>query len=239
MIQVTQQDISTLKSQGYTDQQIQQAIKEVKAEERMYYNQAVQKANDPRTQSQRSSFETAPDENMIKWQLELNDILEKAEHILRGDKPVFQDGQVIWQKNPEPEKNPLNEYGVQKVMRILSMYINRNTILSDYEQDEINYKVFDFGREINDLFFKKYEEMGMDTDEKRKEYPMLIREIVDVVHSAYKRALLGGERESLRTARHVTQSTQNPTYPTQMVMPQTQQTRGLLNPMRYVMGKYK
>jgi hypothetical protein len=158
-------------------------------------------------------------------------------------------------------------------------------------------KVLDFGRELNDLFFMKYEEMGLTvtfeqafqrlfetqdklifsndkqkikvaiktrngmyqflelsdeqtTDielerqklalEKRKNYPMLIREIVDIIHSAYKRALEGGERRSLREARSVTQT--EPLYQGGLTINTgggQQKTRGLLNPARYFFGKNK
>ena len=146
---------------------------------------------------------------------------------------------MMWMPNKNPKDNILNEYGVQEIMRILSMYLNRNTILSDYEATEINLKVPDFGRELNDLFFMKYEEMGLIGLEKRKNYPMLLREMVDIVHSSYKRALNGGEKRSLREARSITQTEAiagGVTVNNQQTQPQT---RGILNPMRYVAGKYK
>jgi len=168
----------------------------------------------------------------------LNDILERAEHILRGDVPTFRDGHIIWSKNPQPEKNTLNEYGVQETMKVLSMYINRNTILSDFTQKEINLKVFDFGREINNLYFMRYEDFGMTSEEKRKGYPMLTREIIDIVHSAFKRALNGGERRSLREMISVNQNSQlGSTVP---LNPQgiARKERGLLNPLRIIKGNY-
>ena len=144
-------------------------------------------------------------------------------------------------------------------MNIMSFYLNRNTILSNYDTETINWKVYDFGLELSDLIFNRYEEMMMTTtfekefkriysrnlieyknssygilvkvngkkkmvpisekmvaivnkrlDEhllgKMKMYPMIVRELVDSVHSAYLRAWRGLERDSLRTARTVTQS---------------------------------
>ena len=41
---------------------------------------------------------------------------------------------------------------------------------------------------------------------KMKMYPMICRELIDSVHSAYLRAWKGGERQSLREARTVTQT---------------------------------
>ena len=123
------------------------------------------------------------------------------------------------------------------------MYLNRNTILSNYSEDVINEKMMDFGYEITDLFFLKYESMGLDNIEKRKLYPMLVRQLIDTVHSSYLRALHGGERESLREARHITQSDNIAPYGQGGVVnvnasPQPRE-RGVLNPMRYFMGRHK
>jgi len=247
MQQLTTQDIQDLKKQGFSDQEIAEALQEIELENLQKSQRSVQQRGrqDPRQFSQQSAFATARDDNLIRWQLELNDILERAEHILRGDQPKFKDGHLIWEKNPHPEDNPLNEYGVQELMKILSMYINRNTILSDYDRDEINYKVFDFGRRINNLIFMRYEELGMDTEHKRKHFETIVGQITDIVHSAYKRALHGGERRSLREMISVSQNTQT----SGMITPSgvtvnagqgmTPQSRGLLNPLRYLVGKYK
>ena len=132
----------------------------------------------------------------------------------------------------------LNDFGVSEIMRILSNYINRNTILSNYYEDTIKEKLYDLGNDLSDLIYLKYERMGLKDIEKRKLYAIIVREMVDIVHSAYLRALNGGERESLREARQVSQN--------ETVMPQgvnvyaggQQRERGLLNPMRYIKGKY-
>jgi hypothetical protein len=294
---LTQTDMQELMQEGYSMAEIQDAVREVEQEELQQSYNATTTRYDPRMYAQQSPFMQSGTDNLIKWQLELDNILERAEHILRGDKLVTEAGHLIWKKQDNPVKEILNDYGVQEVMRVLSMYLNRNTILSDYEAEEIMEKVLDFGRELNDLFFMKYEEMGLTvtfeqafqrlfetqdklifsndkqkikvaiktrngmyqflelsdeqtTDielerqklalEKRKNYPMLIREIVDIIHSAYKRALEGGERRSLREARSVTQT--EPLYQGGLTINTgggQQKTRGLLNPARYFFGKNK
>jgi hypothetical protein len=226
-----------LKREGYSEQEIGEAVKEIQVEET---TGVPQQRPDPRMFAQHSAFAPQFQDNLIKWQLELDNILERCEHILRGDKLLFEEGNLIWKSNTNPKDNILNDYGVQEIMRILSMYLNRNTILSDYDDTEIREKVLDFGRELNDLFFMKYEEMGLVGLEKRKNYPMLLREIVDIVHSAYKRALHGGEKRSLREARQITQTEQIAGGVTVNAGSQMQpHPRGFLNPMRYVAGKYK
>lgn len=243
-IRLTYSDIEDLKKQGYNESEIRQAVNELEQEELQSSYAGVQnkKTSDPRQHSQMSAFATRQDDNIVRWQLELNDILERAEHILRGDIPSFQDGHIIWERNPHPETNPLNDLGVQEVMKILAMYVNRNTILSDYKNDEINIKVYDFGREVNNLIFMRDYEFGLTDQEKRKNYPIIVREIVDIVHSAYKRALDGAEKRSLREMITVSQATSTSAQLGNGVTINNQgqpaKERGLLNPMRYVKGKY-
>ncbi len=230
MVELSQNDIGDLKAEGYTDQQIQDALKEVAVEE---------KTKMPMNQSFQSRFQYNPSDNLIKWQLEVNDILEKAEHILREDQVSIKNGELQWTNHPNPKQRIFTDYGVQEVLRCLSMYVNRNTILADYDPEEIKEKVFDFGIELNNLIFMKYEDFGLTTIEKRKNYPMLVRELIDMVHSTYTRAKYGRERDSLRTARQIAQ--------TEQIMPanfnvntgQTMKERGVVNPLRYIGSKYK
>lgn len=234
-----------LKAEGYSEKEIAEAMDEVSKEQalKQQYQGAKQSNVDPKSLSQQSMFSYNPNDNMIKWQLELNEILERIEHVLRGDQVKYEGGQTIWVKIPEDHPDRLlNNLGVQEVLRILSMYLNRNTILGNYTDEEVNDKVFDFGDRLNTLFYTKYEKIGLNTIEKRKNFEMLWGMLVDVVHSAYSRAIGGQERSSLREARQLQQMEQ-------VNAPNTinvnnaggagVRSRGLLNPMRYIVGKYK
>jgi len=240
---ISPNDRSELIAKGFSDQEINKALQELDTEEmQKSYDQTQQsKTLDPRKNSQHSAFTTRQDQDIVKYQLELNDILERAEHILRGDVPKFKSGHLIWEETKNPEDNTLNEKGIQELMKNLAMYINRNTILADYGDEEINLKVYDFGKALNRLIFMKAEEFGINTEEKRKNYPMLVLQIKDMVHSAYARAKDGGERRSLREMIQIQQSTNTQGFQQggmQGGMPM-QRPRGVLNPMRYVMGRYK
>ena len=243
-IRLSSNDIKDLKKQGYSEGEIQQALGEIEKEELSgtYNDVQGQRGQDPRQNSQISSFSTKTEDNIVRWQLELNDILERTEHILRGDVPTFKDGHIIWEKNKTPENNPLNETGVQEIMKILALYVNRNKVLSDYTNKEINFKVFDFGRALNNLIFMRDLEFGMDTEEKRKNYEILVTELKDIIHDTYKRALDGAEKRSLREMINVTQATNTSNqigggYGVNQ-QGQVAKERGILNPMRYVKNKY-
>ena len=199
------------------------------------YDEAI-RDRDTQISKQSSAFSRDEDDNLVKWQLELDNIMERIDHLLRGHKFMVVNGQNKWVDPPEGE-GLFNDYGVNEILRILSLYLNRNTILSNYESEMVEMKVYDFGIEVNDLILNKYESMGLTNYEKMVLYPMIVRELIDVVHSAYLRALKGGERESLREARTVNQTI--PLSSPVGLQPQQRAERGFLNPLRYVIGKQK
>lgn len=236
-VNLSESDIADLKKQGYSEQEIAKAIGEIERDE-LSESSGGQRA-DPRSSSQTSAFSTGRMDDIARYQLELNDLLEQTEHILKGDIVVWQDGMKLWMANPKPEKNPLNTEGIRKIMLDLQNYINRHIVLGDYEEDDINTIMKDYGKKVNDLIFMKYEEMGMDTEEKRQEYASIVMNIVNLVYGSYARAKDGGERRSLREMISIQGNYQGGMAGNNGMM-QTQQpkTRGLLNPMRYVAGKY-
>lgn len=284
-----QAEIDKYKSQGFSENDIMQAIQELVQESKQKqpiqnnesvlqqsYAQAVQRQQQDVRQFASNTLISGQglNQNLVQWQLELDSILERVEHMLRGDMPKFVNGSMIFVSPDTSEQKIFTNFGVAEVMRILSMYLNRNTILSNYDEPTINWKVYDFGNEVADLIFLKYEvmfatmtyeeckeklgwgnipwnqlsqeqllflekEKRTQALEKRKLYPMIVRELVDVVHSSYLRALNGEERRSLHEARQVSQSeTITPGVQFNMNGQPVMKERSLLNPARYIRGKY-
>ena len=145
--------------------------------------------------------------NLIVWQLELDNILERIEHLLRGD-VITDDGEGGFSYTPPKDKRlvVLNEYGVQLIMNFISFYLNRNTILSNYKEERVYHILHDLGHELGDLVYINYETMGLDTVEKKSRSSMIIMNILHMIESSYNRAIHGEERDSLRKARIVTQT---------------------------------
>jgi len=103
-------------------------------------------------------------------------------------------------------KKPLNDYGVSELMRIMSMYITKETFLSYYDEDRINEILGDLGDSLNNFLYCNYEKMGMDTKFKESKYALLVINLLHAVESCYRRALEGAEQENLRTRAIVTQN---------------------------------
>jgi len=183
--------------------------------------------------TQMSMFGVPSEDNLIRWQLDLREDLDKIYHLLKGHVLKEDDqGNTVYVDPPTDDLKPFNEFGTQLIMNIMSFYLNRNTLLSNYDETTINWKVLDFGREISDLILCRYWEMGMDTPDKIKMFPMIVRELVDTVHSCFLRALDSGERDSLRTARTINQH-ENIGMPS-MSMQQNQKKFSVFKPSTWI-----
>lgn len=154
-----------------------------------------------------SMFAQQGETNLIEYQLELDNILERVENLLRGKiLKVDGEGQFFYEDPTDESLKPFNEFGVQFIMNFISFYLNRNTILSNYDQPRINKIMYDLGYELGDQVHLNSRKMGLDTPQKKQRYPLIVLQIVHMIESVYQRALNGEERESLRTARTVMQS---------------------------------
>lgn len=166
-----------------------------------------QKGSDIQSHVAGTIFNQNQDANLIVFQLELDNILERIEHLLRGDILEEDDEGNVKYKTPEDtDLIVLNDYGVKLIMNIISFYLNRNTILSNHKEARIFEILHVLGHELADLIYESYEKMGLDTDYKRARYTMIVMNILHTIENAYNRSLHAGERESLRSARVVTQT---------------------------------
>jgi len=151
-------------------------------------------------------FDKEENQNLVKWQLDIQEELERIEHLLRGHIPGYDDkGNEVWKESPI-EEQVFNDRGVREILKILTWYLNKNFVLSNFSEEQIDQRVLQFANTLTDFIFINYEDFGLDTKEKMKHFPMVIMNIVNTVEASYNRALNGGERESLRTARTVNQT---------------------------------
>lgn len=163
-----------------------------------------------------SMFNREDQENLVKWQLDIKDELVRIEHLLRKHIPqIDKDGNVYYQK-PKHEDTLFNETGVNEILNLLAWYLNKNIILSNFDEKTINKRCSQFAQFLKDFIYNNYQRFGLDSKEKIKHYPIVVMNIVNTVEAAYNRALNGGERNSLRSARMVTQTEPLNQYNNQM-----------------------
>ncbi len=124
-------------------------------------NSAQANANLAQTQHSQQAVELQHQEqSMIKDQLDLTEELERINNLLRGN--VLKDdgyGKISWVTPDDPEMEVLSEYGIHLIMNTITFYINKNTLLSNYDEQTINNKMEDFASDLADTIFMEYEKV--------------------------------------------------------------------------------
>lgn len=145
-------------------------------------------------------------QNLVEWQLDFKPELESIERSLRNDILVRdKNGEEHWAPNPKKEMVLLNDQGVNDVLKKIILLINKNKVLSNYGEDQISQRVRAISHAIRELIYLNYEHYGMDNDYKWNCYYSLVVDLNDMIESAYRRAINGGERKDLNQARVVEQ----------------------------------
>lgn len=97
--------------------------------------------------------------NLVEYQLDLKEELDRIFHLLSGHIVERKDGKEYWAEPNDDRLKIFSDNGVKQIMNIIQFYVNKNTLLSFYDAETINWKVRDFGNELNDLILCRYEVM--------------------------------------------------------------------------------
>lgn len=156
-------------------------------------------------------FDDDERDDLTRFQVDLSKTKADISHWLNGDMPEEDDkGKVRWIKNTEDKYRVLNKFGVREVMRLVNMYLTKDVILSNLSEERINQISGTIGEEINDLFFTKYDEIGLDTDSRLKNYSSIVITITHIIYITLMRAKDGKERQGITENRIVQQTEISP-----------------------------
>ena len=154
-----------------------------------------------------SNYQGQEDKNLIEFQLDTSEMLSKIEHFLKGDYvSVDKDGNEVWKVEKDDKLVLFNKYGVNSIMLIIGNYIDKNTMLSNYDEMRINEILADLGEELAKFIYCNYEKMGMDTEFKKTRFELTVITILHSIESAYRRAMGGTTMRELNSSRIFTQS---------------------------------
>jgi len=90
-------------------------------------------------------------------QLDVEVIKEDIYHLLRQDTKEPQKGKFVWVDLKNQKQRTLSDWGVDRIMQIIHFYINKNTLLSNFNEEQINRLMLKFIKELNDLILLKYQ----------------------------------------------------------------------------------
>lgn len=122
-------------------------------------NEQIKRMQMENEYGQQSSYKQDTSD-IIRYQLDLGDELDHIFHLLSGHVlKINEQGHEVWEKPDDDRLRIFSEYGVKQIMNIIAFYINRNTLLSWYTDEEKIYeKIYNFSIELSDLIYNKYEE---------------------------------------------------------------------------------
>lgn len=175
-----------------------------------------------------ASYHGQEDANLIQFQIDTGEMLGKIEHFLRGEYVATdRDGNEYWAKPMREKRNKegsrlknkageiitevdtslilFNEYGVNSILSIIGNYIDKNTMLSYYDELRINEILADLGDELANFVYCNYEKMGMDTEFKKTRFQLTVITIIHSIESTYRRALRGKTMEDINSSKIFTQ----------------------------------
>jgi hypothetical protein len=101
------------------------------------------------------------EKGMISEQLDVSDILDNMYYLLKGFvlKRDESTGVMSWHKPDNNDMIILSDYGVNYILGAVQWYVNKNTLLSNYEEEVICEKMDDFATTLSDNIFMDYENM--------------------------------------------------------------------------------
>lgn len=135
------------------------------------------------------------EKGIVSEQLDLSDVLENIYNLLKGHtlQKNNETNELIW---VAPESNDmiiLSEHGVNYVMGAVQWYLNKNTLLSNYDEKKIDEKMEDLSTTMVDDVFMEYDKMFLypTLDDIKDELRERISQKVEI--KKFARELLGQE----------------------------------------------
>ena len=112
------------------------------------------------SRQQQETYMQSEEKSMVKEQLDLSEHITRLDYLLKGySLSPDSSGNLVWTKPVSEDLVVFSDYGIQMIMNTICFYLNQNTLLSNYKEDEIRRKMFDFTIELIDAIFMNYEKV--------------------------------------------------------------------------------
>jgi hypothetical protein len=132
------------------DENVNEFLKHTEVEKQMSFQE--------QQQAQMQYMMQEQEKTLAEAQLEVESILQEIYHMLRQDvyKPK-PDGSFDWFPIEDSTQRVLTDYGVERIMQVMKSYVNKNTLLSNFDAEMIKKRMLNFSLSLNANIFMKYE----------------------------------------------------------------------------------
>lgn len=143
------------------------------------------------------------DSDFSMWRLDINEIAIELEHDLKGEywDPEHVDNKIPNQKGGWVKRGTalLNDDGVKTVTSIIKSVVNRNLILSKFDDTDIREIRLELNIAMSTNLFFNHEPFKI----KKSHLSIITNKVDKIIFAALKRAEEGGEREHLHKSEKV------------------------------------
>jgi len=108
-------------------------------------------------QVQQQYYREKEEKGLASEQLDVEEIILNIHNLILGKEYVVDNSNVGTWKRPEGMKRTLSDWGVHRIMQTVRFHINKNNLLSNYNEDQIKRLMLRFTNEMNNLLLLKYE----------------------------------------------------------------------------------
>jgi len=174
--------------------------------EQVGLHNATQQGNLLASQGKAMQYQMEEQEkNLAEAQLDVEETLTKINHLLKQDTlRVNQNTGVLeWFELKDCKKRVLTDEGVDKIMQVIQSYINKETLLSNFDDKMIARRMLKFTLSLSALMFLKYE-MYFRSPSQKECYEILTNRIEDKVEKRKMSSkLMGYDFDEVETKRKI------------------------------------
>lgn len=110
--------------------------------------------------AQQEAFMQPEEKSITKEQLDLSDEIARIDYLLKGySLEPGQDGKLIWTKPTDDDMVIFTEYGIHLIRNTICWYLNKNLLLSNFDDATIRKKMWDFTNDLIDTIFMEYDKV--------------------------------------------------------------------------------
>ena len=143
------------------------------------------------TINEQVSLKPAVDETTRRWQLSGIDVVEEISHRFRGDRYDFVKNKWV----EYPGLRLMSDLGIAEICGILSTFINKNTLLSNFSAGEIRLMLIDFEKSMTLQVEMNWERWGLE----RHDFDIVWLTISNTAWASLNRALNAGEKRFIES----------------------------------------
>ena len=120
----------------------------------------LQAGEESLARQRQEAFSQPEEKSMIKEQLDLSEEIARIDYLIKGySLEPGKDGKLIWLKPTDPDMVIFSKYGIHLIRNTVCWYLNKNLLLSNFDEATIRKKMWDFTNDLIDTIFMEYEKV--------------------------------------------------------------------------------